>query len=327
VSLTQAERERLRLEFDRLNRQGWADDKRRRVEAFRANHPGWGFAESWDAVEREEQSPAPELATGNGVLAKPFHQVEAAARALMAADPRLPFGVALVRARVGDPPDPGTPKDSRVVQELAKHKKLEESRKSTSIDVHVDRLAKVRKLMAEKNWSYDQAFTEICRQESGATAKACLVTAQLAIEFDGLPAAIQYMPAGKATITPNVNGSPKEITVTATPRTAAALQADLSRLLNANVRPFVDFDHAGGAAAAIPKRFFWKEGEGVMLELDWTNSGKAAVSGRDYSYFSPTFLLNESGDPAGLPPSGAIGSLVNNPAFRSIKRIAALQGA
>jgi hypothetical protein len=103
---------------------------------------------------------------------------------------------------------------------------------------------------------------------------------------------------------------------------AMALQLDLQKLLRQNVRPYVDFDHVGGAAAALPKRFYWTD-EGVMLELDWTNAGKTAVSGRDYSYFSPTFLLDESGDPAGLPQAGSIGSLVNNPAFRSIRRIAA----
>jgi hypothetical protein len=154
-----------------------------------------------------------------------------------------------------------------------------------------------------------------------------LVTAQYAepMPLDGQPpAVIQYMPAGKTTINPSVNGRSKEITVNVTERTAAALQADLQKLLRQNVRPYVDFDHVGGAAAALPKRFYWTE-EGVMMEIDWTNAGKTAVSGRDYSYFSPTFLLNERGDPSGLPPSSAIGSLVNNPAFRSIRRIAAHQ--
>jgi phage I-like protein len=151
-----------------------------------------------------------------------------------------------------------------------------------------------------------------------------LVTAQLSMPLDGhLPTAIQYMPPGQTSITPSVNGVSRTITVNVTPKTASALQADLKKLLGQNVRPFVDFDHAGGAAAAIPKRFFWTEAEGVMLELDWTNAGKTAVSGRDYSYFSPTFLVSEAGDPSGLPSSGAIGSLVNNPAFRSIRRIAA----
>jgi phage I-like protein len=140
-----------------------------------------------------------------------------------------------------------------------------------------------------------------------------------------VPISIQYMPGGKSTITPSVNGEAKQISVTVNKQTADVLQSELAELLTQNVRPFIDFEHAGGRAAAIPKRFFWDEGHGVMLELDWTNSGKNAVSGRDYSYFSPTFMLNEKGDPSGLPKSGAIGSLVNNPAFRDFKPIYAHQ--
>jgi phage I-like protein len=60
-----------------------------------------------------------------------------------------------------------------------------------------------------------------------------------------------------------------------------------------------------------------------MLALDWTASGRNAISGRDYSYFSPCFLIDENGDPTALPSTGAIGSLVNNPAFRNLARIAA----
>jgi hypothetical protein len=41
--------------------------------------------------------------------------------------------------------------------------------------------------------------------------------------------------------------------------------------------------------------FFWKPGEGVMLEFDWTGAGKAAIIGRYYSYSSPCFLMNEDG--------------------------------
>ncbi len=108
-----------------------------------------------------------------------------------------------------------------------------------------------------------------------------------------------------------------------TPRTASRLQADLQKLLQGNVRPFIDFDHAGGQAAAIPRRFSWQEGQGVMLALDWTSAGESAIAGRNYSYFSPCFLVDETGDPTALPSTGAIGSLVNNPAFRNIARIAA----
>jgi phage I-like protein len=60
-----------------------------------------------------------------------------------------------------------------------------------------------------------------------------------------------------------------------------------------------------------------------MLELLWTHSGKQSVEGRDYSYFSPTFQIDPDGSPSGLPDNGAIGALVNNPAFRDMQRIAA----
>src|SRR6266404_1879570 len=165
-----------------------------------------------------------------------------------------------------------------------------------------------------------------CKRFGITTASQFLITSEYSVPLNGEPPAeVMYMPAGQATIHPSVNGEPRQISVTVTERTADVLQAELDQLLVGNVRPYIDFDHKGGAAAAIPKRFTWKEDQGVMLELDWTGAGKTAVGGRDYSYFSPTFILNESGDPAGLPKSGAIGALTNNPAFRDIKRISANQ--
>ena len=109
-------------------------------------------------------------------------QIEAEARALMANDPRLPFGVALVRAREQHPGQ------------------------SPAGDMY-------------------------------------LVTAQHAVSLDSgtLPTQIQYMPAGRSTINPNVNGKPKQITVNVTSTTAATLQADLVKLLSENVRPYVGF--------------------------------------------------------------------------------------
>jgi phage I-like protein len=86
---------------------------------------------------------------------------------------------------------------------------------------------------------------------------------------------------------------------------------------------FIGFEHAGGRAAALPKRFFWKENDGVWLELDWTGAGKTAIEGKDYAHFSATFMLDKDGDVINLPASGAIGSLVNDPAFRSGKRLTA----
>jgi hypothetical protein len=134
---------------------------------------------------------------------------------------------------------------------------------------------------------------------------------------------VMYMPAGRSTIEAKVSGEPKEIEVNVTAQTAELLQADLEKLLARHVRPYIDFDHQGGAAAAIPKRFRWVPARGVFLELEWTRSGKTSFEGRDYSYFSPTFQIGLDRHPSGLPDNGAIGALVNNPAFRDMQRIAA----
>jgi phage I-like protein len=140
------------------------------------------------------------------------------------------------------------------------------------------------------------------------------------------PTEIMYMPAGKSKITPLVNGKAKEIDVEVDASTAKALQDNLDRLLAENVRPFIDFDHGldgRTTAAALPKQFRWEPGKGIYLSLEWTRSGQQAIEGKDYSYFSPSFMVSEDGKPLGLPESGAIGALTNNPAFREIQRIAA----
>jgi phage I-like protein len=112
--------------------------------------------------------------------------------------------------------------------------------------------------------------------------------------------------------------------VNVTRATADLLQSDLEKLLKQNVPPIICFDHAEKRAAAIPKKFTWKEGKGVFLTVDWTSSGQAAVAGHDYGWLSPTFMMSGDGQPVGLPKSGgSIGSLTNRPAFTSIARIAA----
>ena len=67
------------------------------------------------------------------------------------------------------------------------------------------------------------------------------------------------------------------------------------------------------------------DGVGVILKGEWTESGRKAVLGRDYSYFSPAFKLNTATcRPIGLEPDDIeVGSLVNDPAFENIARIAA----
>lgn len=142
------------------------------------------------------------------------------------------------------------------------------------------------------------------------------------------PAEIVYIPEGVHDITPSVDGEPGRVTVKVPPdqgkAIAARLQASLVERLAGPVRPHLDFDHAHtGPAAGIPTAFRYEEGKGIILALDWSARGRSAIEGKDYSYFSPEFLLGEDGTPHGLPEKGPIGTLVNEPAFRTIPRIAA----
>ena len=142
------------------------------------------------------------------------------------------------------------------------------------------------------------------------------------------PAEIVYIPEGEHAISPKVDGKPGNVVVRLSSarghEVAAAFQRDLQRRQGENVRPILDFDHrASGAAAGIPQAFSYRPGVGIVLAVDWTNAGRGAIEGRDYSYFSPEFLIEDDGTPSGLPSRGSIGSLVNNPAFRTMPRIAA----
>lgn len=136
------------------------------------------------------------------------------------------------------------------------------------------------------------------------------------------------MPAGTSVIHASVNGKPGTREVHVDASTAERLQRDLVEKLEAaatgkKARPCGLFDHKDGRACLLPKRFYWDDAKGVMLEADWTQAGKAAVEGRDYSYWSPCFRLGRDGRVVGLTGGVEVGSLVNNPAFETIARIAA----
>ena len=169
----------------------------------------------------------------------------------------------------------------------------------------------------------------ICLKAWRGGAKAAAESILICGEFNwdlgavskGAPNQILYMPAGSHEIYCRVNGEPKQIEVHVTSQAAEALQSDLEDLLEHDVKPFVDFNHKGEAAAATPVRFIWKPDDGIYLELEWSRTGKENVEGRDFKHFSPTFEVDKDGNPTGLPPTGPIGALVNNPAFRKQREI------
>lgn len=152
------------------------------------------------------------------------------------------------------------------------------------------------------------------------------MTAAIAAE-SGVPSEIVYLPEGEHDITPTVNGKAQRIKVRVPSdkgeAIAAKLQAALADRQKQNVRPWFDFEHKSGKASAIPTAFRYEAGKGIMASIEWTGAGKAAIEGKDFSYLSPTFLIDDNGLPSGLPSRGPLAALVNEPAFREIPRIAA----
>ncbi len=146
--------------------------------------------------------------------------------------------------------------------------------------------------------------------------------------FDGkAPDEIVYMPLGRHEISASKNGKPAVVKVFVTRSVAEKFDAQLKQAIadaaeGKASRPFVDFQHEGGRAAAIPTGFSWNASKGIMLHLDWTASGRAAIEGRDFSYFSPEWV--QSGEePSSLALPGPVGGLVNTPAFQNLGKIAA----
>jgi len=142
---------------------------------------------------------------------------------------------------------------------------------------------------------------------------------------------IMYIPEGSHGINPTVDGKPGSIVSKVSAERGEAIVEALNKSLGKrhakNVRPIIDFDHKdSGPAAALPTAFVYEEGKGVMMDVEWTATGTASIEGKDYSYFSPVYNMDRNtGEPIGLPSSGPIGALVNDPAFREIEKIAAAQ--
>lgn len=156
----------------------------------------------------------------------------------------------------------------------------------------------------------------------------------------GAPEEMVFLPEGTHTIRPRVDGTAKVVTITVHPERgeviAAALNRDLERRIKAAAagqepRPWFDFDHTPGPKSAEPVSFRYQPGVGILAALKWTAKGKAAVESPDdataseYDHFSPCCLIDGQGEPVGLPEKGAYGGLVNEPAFRSIPKIAATE--
>jgi phage I-like protein len=153
-------------------------------------------------------------------------------------------------------------------------------------------------------------------------------TASLSGSLDGkAPASIVLFPVGKNTAQASKAGKPVSVTVEASEALAAKLDGQLQASIAAAAegkesRPFIDFEHSGGRAAAHPIRISYDAERGVIAEVEWTPAGRAAVEGKEFSYISPEWLM-AGGEVTGLALPGVVAALVNLPAFQTTPKIAA----
>jgi len=134
-----------------------------------------------------------------------------------------------------------------------------------------------------------------------------------------------FMPAGVHEINCSRGGKPITVRVEVNAQSAAALNAQLADVSAALApqKPYCDFDHSRGVASFWPQRFTWQP-DGVYVEGEFSASGKAAVEGKDYRSFSPTFFVDDvASNPARVICNTAaglnFGGFVNEPAFGKMK--------
>lgn len=149
-----------------------------------------------------------------------------------------------------------------------------------------------------------------------------------------LPDEIQWMPPGTQTVMPTVDGKPKSMTITVDESLAGRLASELERLRAAAAagdgdEPFLDFDHADGAAAAHVTALRWGGDDprsgGIRASVTWTQAGRDAITGRTYRRFSPQWFADPgTGDPVGIGVN--LGGLVNRAAFKRIAPVIAKDG-
>ncbi|NBV25558.1 MAG: hypothetical protein EBS05_27075, partial [Proteobacteria bacterium] len=133
-----------------------------------------------------------------------------------------------------------------------------------------------------------------------------------------------FMPAGTHRIQCSRGGQPVEVTMLVDARSAAALNAQLLAVARAKApqKPYCDFNHDKDKASFWPAQFTWQP-DGVYVEGEFSASGRAAIAGRDYRGFSPTFYVDDvTASPAQVVCNELaglnFGGLVNEPAFHQI---------
>lgn len=144
-----------------------------------------------------------------------------------------------------------------------------------------------------------------------------------------VPAEIQWMPPGRHEICASKGGKPAKLTVSVDSGVAAAVAKSFDDLVKAGKRPYLDFNHAGGASSGRVTAVRWAGDDpvkgGIRVTVEWSDEGAKAITGRTYFSFSPTFLVDAAGKVIGTTAN--MGGLVNEPAFTAIAPVAASESS
>ena len=162
---------------------------------------------------------------------------------------------------------------------------------------------------------------------SPANRKAALLIGRL-FELkaaDKPPRSIVVLPAGDQLVDQvNPDGAPYKLRVN--PSVLSAKRMEAARQLVARdarqVQPYFDYNHEDKEASGYPKRFWWKDGLGVMADVEWTQSAVAKITGAtpEFQAFSPRIPIDEeTGEALGLFLNS--GGLVNRPLFGAKTKI------
>ena len=142
------------------------------------------------------------------------------------------------------------------------------------------------------------------------------------------PDDIQWAPPGKHSICASRAGKPVEIEITVDETAAERVAASFAEHMEAASRNeedvvYGDFNHSDEEASFHPQSFYWAgmdpQRGGIRAKVVWTSQGRAAVIGKTYRRFSPSFYPDELGNIVGIPVN--CGGLVNRAAFKRISPI------
>src|SRR5215469_1564456 len=135
---------------------------------------------------------------------------------------------------------------------------------------------------AAKKYDIELAEDKDDSDKAEAMLVQCDIGYPIALVDNEPPSEIMYMPVGRQKISPLVNGKPTQepIDVEVDASVTETLQRELESRLSREPRPYGDFNHESKSASFLPKKFLWRDGEGLFLAVDWTASGRNAVKGR-----------------------------------------------